>query len=58
MMIFGWLIIGFIIYHLLKDRGTSFINTDNNAEARLKERYVNGEIDEETYLRMKKTING
>lgn len=58
MMMIGWLIIGFIIYHLIKDRGVSLINSDNNAESRLKERYVNGEIDEETYVRMKKTING
>ncbi len=54
MMMIGWLIIGFIIYHLIKDRGVSLINSDSNAESRLKERYVNGEIDEETYIRMKK----
>lgn len=55
MMFIGWLIIGLIIYSFFKEKGTSFINIDN-AESKLKERYVNGEIDEETYLRMKETI--
>lgn len=55
MMFMGWLIIGLVVYFIFKEKGTSFMNNDN-AESRLKERFVNGEIDEETYLRMKKTI--
>lgn len=54
-MMFGWLIIGLIIYYFFKEKGTTFTNSDKS-ESKLKERYVNGEIDDETYLRMNETI--
>lgn len=56
-MMIGWLFIGIIVYFIFKEKGESLtlINKDN-AQIRLKERFVNGEIDEQTYLRMKSII--
>ncbi len=57
MMFLFWIIIGFGIYYLYTNRDQS-ANAGNrqSAEDKLKERYVNGEIDTETYQRMLKTL--
>ncbi|MDH8677504.1 hypothetical protein QE109_05060 [Fusibacter bizertensis] len=52
MMIIGIAIIIFVIYY---SSGKKLPGVDK-AEDVLKERFVNGEIDEATYLRMKKTL--
>lgn len=59
MMILIWVAIGFGIYYIVKNNNTNS-NTDQNIKSPeniLKERYVNGEIDDATYERMKKAIN-
>ena len=58
MMILIWLIIGFGIYYLIKDnRNVNFKAVKNTTvEDTLKQRYVNGEIDDESYTRMLKMI--
>jgi len=57
-MILIWVIIGFAIYYLVKNNGLTVpLATDGKrAEDVLKQRYVNGEIDDETYKRMFETI--
>ncbi len=46
-----------IAYFLLTGEGNNiFTNKKDEAEKLLKERYVNGEIDEETYKRMKAVL--
>ncbi|MHB1314200.1 MAG: SHOCT domain-containing protein [Christensenellales bacterium] len=45
-----------LAYFLLKDRKHK-ADAGGDAEEALKRRYINGEIDEETYYRMKRTIN-
>jgi putative membrane protein len=58
-MIFVWLPIGVGIYYFIKNNGTSDAKHINSRtpEDILKERYVNGEIDEITFERMTKTLN-
>lgn len=58
MMIFFWILIIAVIFYLFRDHETkrTTIHSEHSPEAVLKERYVNGEIDEETFERMKKTI--
>jgi len=60
MMIFIWVLIGFGIYYMLKEqRGTGFRSGGQSGpEEVLKQRYATGEIDEETFVRMMKTIKG
>ena len=59
MMIIGLVLIGVVIYYFVKNG--EFEKTKYNgkmtAEDILKERYVNGEIDEATYNKMKMTIS-
>ena len=59
MMIIGLVLIGVIIYYFVKNG--EFEKTKSRsgkmAEDILKERYVNGEIDEATYTKMKMTIS-
>ncbi len=53
-----WLLLigaGIVIYFVVKDKKID-LGGKNEAEEVLKRRYVNGEIDEETYLRMKENI--
>ena len=59
MMFLFWVLIGFGIYYLYTSRDQS-TTTDNqqSAEDKLKERFVNGEIDTETYQHMLKTLKG
>jgi hypothetical protein len=56
MLLIGIAVIAVIVYFLAKDKKIKFPSS-NEAEETLKKRYINGEIDEETYLRMKRTIN-
>lgn len=57
-MIFIWIVIGLLIYYMYKNNTQTSIDAPkrSNAEEILKERYVSGEIDDETYEKMKKTI--
>ena len=49
-----WIAIGLIVYYVcIKDSKSSSSTT---AEDILKQRFVNGEIDESTYNRMKETL--
>ena len=59
MMILLLLFLGFGIYYLVTNKGIANIklNGSKTPEEILMNRYVNGEIDEETYARMKETIN-
>jgi uncharacterized membrane protein len=56
LILFILLIVG--IYFLGKRSGSGCMHGDNSyvAEVILKKRYINGEIDDETYLRMLKLI--
>ncbi|MBC7088136.1 MAG: hypothetical protein H5T96_06560 [Tissierellales bacterium] len=45
-----------ILYVLYKNGQLDFHNKEDESLKKLKEKYINGEIDEETYLRMKKNI--
>ena len=46
-----------IIYSVVKPHGLRFNPVNiNEAEETLKKRFVSGEIDEETYLKMLKTL--
>lgn len=58
-MIVLWILIIIAAYYIFKDRIHLDIrgNENSNAEEILKQRYVNGEINEETYLIMKKEIS-
>lgn len=57
MMFLFWIIIGFGIYYLYTNRDeNSRSGSQQSAEDKLKERYVNGEIDTETYQHMLKTL--
>lgn len=60
MMILIWALIGFAIYYLItenKDDSKNKNNTKKDPVEILKLRYVNGEIDEETYHRTRKVLN-
>jgi putative membrane protein len=59
MMILIWVLIGFGIYYFIKTDETVKVKFKggNAPEDILKERYVNGEIDEATFEKMKITIN-
>ncbi|HHF08350.1 MAG: hypothetical protein DRP32_03610 [Thermotogae bacterium] len=65
MMFFGWLIFLVLIVFLIKPEyiRNFFANRESaekasGAEKILKERYAKGEIDEEEYLKMLKTLRG
>jgi putative membrane protein len=54
MMIFFWALIIIGLVYLFKTKGYEFdLSKKNEAEEILKKRYVNGEIDEETYNRIR-----
>ncbi len=54
--------IGVLIYYMFFNGKTSngglTFSGKESAEEQLKTRFVNGEIDEKTYLQMKETIKG
>lgn len=50
------LIVILILFVLYKNGQLDFKHQEDESLRKLKEKYVNGEIDEETYLRMKKNI--
>jgi uncharacterized membrane protein len=58
-MIFLWLIVGYGIYYLFENGGRADFNRHNNKNSVevLRQRYANGEIDDETYKRMLKVLN-
>ena len=58
MMILFLIIIGILVYFLVKNSGNSALGgqTKNKSIEILKLRYVNGEIDDEEYERMLKII--
>lgn len=58
-MFIGLLLLGVGAYFLFFNKSSSKIQFPNskNAEEILKERFVNGEIDEETFKKMKITLN-
>ncbi|MDF1616086.1 SHOCT domain-containing protein [Petrocella sp. FN5] len=60
MMILIWALIGFGIYYMIREqKGSGFGNdVKTSPEEVLKQRYATGEIDEETFIRMMKTIKG
>jgi uncharacterized membrane protein len=57
MMFFGWIILAVILYYAFgnKDGSRTFVQGKSPREV-LDDRFVNGEIDEETYKRMKKAL--
>jgi len=58
MMIIGFLAIGFLVYYLMDGKSkVSFAGGSKSyAEEILERRFVNGEIDETTYLQMKTAL--
>lgn len=57
MMILVWIIVGYLVYDYLKKNNVSSGTQENGSAMEvLKQRYVNGEIDEETFQRLSKTI--
>lgn len=58
MMILFWILIGIVVYYFVKDdRRTGYNKNRTNAEQILKLRYVNGEIDQQTYQRTIEVLN-
>lgn len=55
-MIIPIAIIGLVLYYGFKGTGNSSNFSRNDPNAMLKERFVKGEIDEQTYLQMKETL--
>ncbi len=60
MYIFFLILLGIGAYLLLYNKGSAAIKLPNRKSAGeiLDERFVNGEIDEETYKKMKIALNG
>lgn len=59
-MMFGWIIILVIAYFIFVDKKDNIFNSNSNLNSSkeiLNKRFVNGEIDEKTYLSMKKNLN-
>lgn len=58
MMILTFLLLGFVIYYFVanKDVQNFKLSSNKNPEEILRERYVNGEIDEETFKNMKEVL--
>lgn len=57
-MLFIWVVIGLVIYYLYKNSANQNIRHErgNSAESILKQRYVKGEIDDETFDKMMRII--
>lgn len=56
MMLIPILLVVLVYYLLTSDKKSISIKSEDNAESILKERYVNGEIDEETFRKMRSVI--
>ncbi|KUO61419.1 MAG: hypothetical protein APF84_08935 [Gracilibacter sp. BRH_c7a] len=58
MMILTFLLLGFGIYYIMtnKDGQNIKFNNHKNPEEILRERYANGEIDDETFRTMKEVL--
>lgn len=58
-MIFIWIIIGLFIYYMHKSNTSDCVNSKKTYSSMevLKQRYVKGEIDDETFDKMKKIIH-
>jgi uncharacterized membrane protein len=56
MMMFGWLILGGVIYYLYIKTQNTPKKSSKSALELLDYRYARGEMDEDTYLRMKENI--
>ena len=59
-MFLFWLVpLGIVAYYMFFNKGNAKIQFPNSksAEETLKERFVNGDIDEETFMRMRETLN-
>ncbi|SFH84210.1 hypothetical protein SAMN05192551_103234 [Tindallia magadiensis] len=57
MMLLFWVLIGIAIYYLCTSQENGLNpSQQQSAENKLKERYVNGEIDTEMYQHMMKTL--
>jgi uncharacterized membrane protein len=56
MMLVPILLVVLVYYLLTSDKKSISIKSEDNAEIILKERYVNGEIDEETFRKMRSVI--
>lgn len=58
MMIFIWLAVGFLVYSLVtsNDSKNLYRADSKSPEDILRERFVKGEIDEETYKKMMQTL--
>jgi len=59
MMMILWLFFGFAMYSIFSRsrHSNSQFHNEKSPEDILKERYINGEIDEEVYKKMNKIIN-
>lgn len=59
MMVLFWILIGLAVYYLVKNDGQAHSRNKNKKDAIeiLKLRYVNGEIDQETYRRTLDVLN-
>ncbi len=59
MMILVWALIGFAVYYLVTNSKPDESKNNNKKDPveALKQRYVSGEIDEETYRRTLKVLN-
>ncbi len=56
MMIILVVVVGLVLYYGFNGNGKLPSFQKNDPNEMLKERFVNGEIDEQTYLQMKETL--
>ena len=57
MMFIGWLLIAAVIYFVFTNSGATLPKVSSKSPKEvLDERFVNGEIDEQTYARMKSAL--
>lgn len=56
MMFIPLLLVGIAIYYFARNKDTAKFFGKLSSEETLKERYVNEEIDDETYKKMKETL--
>jgi len=56
MMIIFIVVIGVVLYYAFEGKGNLDIFDKTDPNEMLKKKFVNGEIDEQTYLQMKETL--